>query len=666
MIDTLLRAFGLRTGRFTSPHLESMTERISLDGEPIDRRAVRRDVRRRRAVPRPGRRPAATHPLSFFEVLTGDGVRRLRRRPGRRRRRRGRHGRHLGRHQRRRRAGRGGHARSRVDHARYLGDTLERDRRREGRDHQAGRRTACSPSSRSRPPRCCCAGRSRSARTVAREGIEFGVARARGRRRRPAARRCAGLGGEYDEVFLPLLRRPPGAERRRRAGRGRGVPRRRRTPSAAARRRPGPRGVRRGHLARAGSRSSAAARRSCSTPRTTRTARGRRPRRSSESFGFTPLVGVVGVMADKDVRGHARGVRAGARRGRRHPELRHRAMPADELAAVAVEVFGEDRVEVAPRLDDAIDAAITLAEEEGDLGGRAACWSPARRHRRRGPHRCSVRELRACSDEGALRSQRPRSSRRCVICLRHAGGAGPRPTSIGRRCGRSAASGCRAVRRRCAGLLRPAGRLPVGLGAAGRRWSPAGFVVPVMFFLGLLFAALWFARARTSAARSTRPEGRQPRGRLGAPSRTGTTDSRCQTVTERTLVLVKPDAVRRGLVGRGPRPDRAQGPGRSSRWSCARIDGEHRRPALRRARRASPSTRRCVDFITSGPLVALVARGRRGDRGRPRADRRHRPGAAAPGTIRGDLSLSNRENLVHGSDSAESAAREIKIFFPDL
>jgi dihydrofolate synthase/folylpolyglutamate synthase len=44
-------------------------------------------------------------------------------------------------------------------------------------------------------------------------------------------------------------------------------------------------------------------------------------------------------------------------------------MPADDLAAVAVEVFGEDRVEVTPRLDDAIDSAVSLAEEEGDLGG---------------------------------------------------------------------------------------------------------------------------------------------------------------------------------------------------------------------------------------------------------------------------------------------------------
>jgi nucleoside-diphosphate kinase len=71
-------------------------------------------------------------------------------------------------------------------------------------------------------------------------------------------------------------------------------------------------------------------------------------------------------------------------------------------------------------------------------------------------------------------------------------------------------------------------------------------------------------------------------------------------------------------------------------------------------------------FITSGPLVALVLSGDqaievvRGLIGV--TDGRK----AAPGTIRGDLSLSNRENLVHASDSPESAAREIKLFFPEL
>jgi dihydrofolate synthase/folylpolyglutamate synthase len=88
-----------------------------------------------------------------------------------------------------------------------------------------------------------------------------------------------------------------------------------------------------------------------------------------ESFGFTRLVGVFAAMADKDVRGMLAAL---------EPVLAElvvtqsgsgRAMPADELGAVAVEIFGPDRVEVTPRLDDAIDSAVTLAEEEGDLGG---------------------------------------------------------------------------------------------------------------------------------------------------------------------------------------------------------------------------------------------------------------------------------------------------------
>jgi dihydrofolate synthase/folylpolyglutamate synthase len=88
-----------------------------------------------------------------------------------------------------------------------------------------------------------------------------------------------------------------------------------------------------------------------------------------ESFGFTRLVGVFAAMADKDVRGMLEAL---------EPVLAEvvvtqvgspRAMPADDLAAVAVEVFGADRVEVTPRLDQAIDDAVTLAEEEGDLGG---------------------------------------------------------------------------------------------------------------------------------------------------------------------------------------------------------------------------------------------------------------------------------------------------------
>jgi dihydrofolate synthase/folylpolyglutamate synthase len=88
-----------------------------------------------------------------------------------------------------------------------------------------------------------------------------------------------------------------------------------------------------------------------------------------ESYGFTRLVGVFAAMADKDVRGMLEAFEPVLAEVVVTQASSSRSMPADELAAVAVEVFGADRVEVAPRLDDALDAAIALAEEEGDLGG---------------------------------------------------------------------------------------------------------------------------------------------------------------------------------------------------------------------------------------------------------------------------------------------------------
>jgi len=129
-------------------------------------------------------------------------------------------------------------------------------------------------------------------------------------------------------------------------------------------------------------------------------------------------------------------------------------------------------------------------------------------------------------------------------------------------------------------------------------------------------------------------------------------------------VLIKPDAVRRGLIG--------EVLGRFERKGLTvvaldqrTIDGEtaDRHYAEHVERDFYPPLRA---FITSGPLVAMVLEGDqaiaviRGINGA--TDGR----AAAAGTIRGDLSLSNRENLVHASDSAESAAREISIFFPNL
>jgi nucleoside-diphosphate kinase len=134
--------------------------------------------------------------------------------------------------------------------------------------------------------------------------------------------------------------------------------------------------------------------------------------------------------------------------------------------------------------------------------------------------------------------------------------------------------------------------------------------------------------------------------------------------TQRTLVLLKPDAVRRGLVGK--LIDRFESRGLTIVALEQRTIDEaqaDRHYAEHVERDFYPPLRA---FVTSGPLVALVLEGDeavevvRGINGA--TDGRK----AAPGTIRGDWSLSNRENLVHGSDSPESADREIALWFPDL
>ncbi|GAB2460925.1 nucleoside-diphosphate kinase [Nocardioides hungaricus] len=132
--------------------------------------------------------------------------------------------------------------------------------------------------------------------------------------------------------------------------------------------------------------------------------------------------------------------------------------------------------------------------------------------------------------------------------------------------------------------------------------------------------------------------------------------------TQRTLVLLKPDAVRRGLVG--------QILGRLEAKGLSLVEMELRTITGEQAdahyvehldRDFYPPLR---TFITSGPLVALVVEG---EEAIPVVRTLIGPtdGRQAPaGTIRGDYSLSNRENLVHASDSPESAAREIALWFP--
>ncbi|HEX2176683.1 MAG TPA: nucleoside-diphosphate kinase [Nocardioidaceae bacterium] len=135
-------------------------------------------------------------------------------------------------------------------------------------------------------------------------------------------------------------------------------------------------------------------------------------------------------------------------------------------------------------------------------------------------------------------------------------------------------------------------------------------------------------------------------------------------MSSRTLVLVKPDAVRRGLVGEILRRYETKGLAVVA-MDQRTIDGDlaDTHYAEHVDRDFYPPLR---EFITSGPLVAAVLEGDEAVEVVRLLNGATDGRKAAPGTIRGDLALSNRENLVHGSDSPESAEREIKLFFPDL
>ena len=132
----------------------------------------------------------------------------------------------------------------------------------------------------------------------------------------------------------------------------------------------------------------------------------------------------------------------------------------------------------------------------------------------------------------------------------------------------------------------------------------------------------------------------------------------------RTLILVKPDAFARGLTG--------EIIARFERKGLRIVALKHMQMDKDLASQhyaeheGKPFFGELVDFITSGPLVAMVLEGDEAIEVIRALNGATDGRKAAPGTIRGDFSLSNRENLVHGSDSEESASREIKIWFPDL
>ena len=136
--------------------------------------------------------------------------------------------------------------------------------------------------------------------------------------------------------------------------------------------------------------------------------------------------------------------------------------------------------------------------------------------------------------------------------------------------------------------------------------------------------------------------------------------------TEKTLILVKPDGVRRGLVGEVISRIETKG---YAIDALRMLQADEALLAQHYAEHiGKPFYEPLVEFMMSGPIVAIVASGNRVIEGFRSLAGVTDPTVAAPGTIRGDLARDQGtkvlQNLVHGSDSPESAAREIQIFFP--
>ena len=132
---------------------------------------------------------------------------------------------------------------------------------------------------------------------------------------------------------------------------------------------------------------------------------------------------------------------------------------------------------------------------------------------------------------------------------------------------------------------------------------------------------------------------------------------------ERTLILIKPDAMRRGLAGEILRRFETRG----LELRAARLVRTDRTLAEQHydVHREKPFFGELVEFITSGPTLALVLEGEGAIATCRATIGATNPAEATPGSIRGDLTLSMPDNLVHGSDSLETAGAEIALWFPD-
>ncbi|HLM07920.1 MAG TPA: folylpolyglutamate synthase/dihydrofolate synthase family protein [Blastococcus sp.] len=364
MIDELLRGFGLRVGRFTSPHLQSIRERIVLDGEPVDAErfvATYDDI-----APYVQMVDAAGIPMSFFEVTVGTAYALFADAPV---------------DVAVIEVGMGGTwdatnvADARVavvtpvdlDHAEYLGPDVTTIA-----GEKAGiiKADAIAVLAHQQPGALDALVRRavEVEAVVAREGTEFGVLE-----RRVAVGgqqvRLQGLGGEYEEVFLPLF----GAHQAQNAVTALAAVEAFLGAGAAT----GPIEQETVRAAFANVRSPGRLERVRTSP-TVLVDAAHNPAGMAatvdaikESFDFTRLIGVVSCVSGKDVTGILTALEDVCAELVVTENSSPRAMPADELGALAVDVFGADRVSVSPRLPDALEEAIELAEAGPDdaLGG---------------------------------------------------------------------------------------------------------------------------------------------------------------------------------------------------------------------------------------------------------------------------------------------------------
>jgi dihydrofolate synthase/folylpolyglutamate synthase len=361
LADELLRELGLRTGRFTSPHLESITERICLDGEPLE--AGRFADVYAEVAPYLGLVDSRHEiRLSFFEVLTAMAFAAFADAPV---------------DAALVEVGLGGSwdatnvADGRVavvtpisvDHTEYLGDTIEEIATEKAGIIKPGSFVVLASQAEAAAEVLL----RRSAEvgaTIAREGLEFGI-----RTREVAVGgqllSLDGLAGPYDEVFLPLH----GAHQAQNAaaalvaveallGGGRDAL----DPDAV-----------RAAFARAGSPGRLEVLRRSPTVLVdaAHNPAGARALADAltEEFAFGSLVAVVAALRDKDVRGILEALEPVVEAIVATENSSPRALAADDLARVALEVLGEGRVRRAPTLPDAIEVAVALAERDAPMGG---------------------------------------------------------------------------------------------------------------------------------------------------------------------------------------------------------------------------------------------------------------------------------------------------------